>query len=78
MASLPTVASVALGYLLIRRGQLGAAMMLAGTLVVLRQWTLLHAAYPAAWAHAALGFSGSALVLYWLLRHWYRSAAGAR
>jgi len=78
MALLPTVASVALGYLLIRRGQLGAAMMLAGTLVVLRQWTLLHAVYPAAWAHAALGFTGSAVVLYWLLRHWYHSAVSTR
>lgn len=72
-AALPTVAGAGLSYLLIRRGQMGAALALAGSLVALRQWNLLHAAYPAALLHAALGFTGSAVALYGLLRHWHRN-----
>lgn len=76
--SLPTLASVLLGYALIRRGQLGAALMLAGTLVVLRQWNLSAAIYPAAWAHALVGVTGSATALYFLLGHWHAQQANQR
>lgn len=74
VSSLPTLGGVALGYVLIRRGQMGAALVLAGTLIVLRQWNLLHAIYTAAWTYAALGFASSALFLYLLLLHWHRVA----
>lgn len=73
VSPLPTLGGVILAYMLIRRGQMGAALVLAGTLVVLRQWNLLHANYPAALLHAALGFASSALLLYFLLRHWHRA-----
>jgi hypothetical protein len=72
---LPTLASVLLGYALIRRGQLGVALMLAGTLVVFRQWNLVHAAYPGAWLHAIAAAGGSAAALCFLLWHWHAQVA---
>lgn len=75
LGSLPTLLSAVLGYMLIRRGHMGATLALLGTIAVFRQWALGNALYPTAWLHAAQAFVVSAAALAYLLRHWLRRCA---
>lgn len=67
-----TFLGVGLAILLIHRQQLGVVIAMFGTLVALRQLDVMPAIYPGAWWHGLLSFVICGLLVYGLLRHWYR------
>lgn len=75
--SRPTSAmlTVALVYMLIRRQQMGLAIVMLGMLVALRQANLLAASYPWAAAHALISVVCCAGVVFILLKHWHQHVA---
>lgn len=67
-----TLFSIGLAMLFIRRQQLGVIIAMFGFLIALRQFSVMHAIYPGAWWHGLLSFVVCVLLVYGLLRHWYR------
>jgi hypothetical protein len=69
---LGTAATVLLGFILIRRQQMGVVLAFMGGLIALRQLWIATAIYPGAIWHSLLSCAFCLGLFYLLLRHWYR------